>query len=78
MTTETLQCGCIRGQFLCPEAVRLWAAYNTAYKAAERYPLSNTPEIGLLWYAAYNTRAAYNEHFAPGLPDITTDSGLRQ
>ena len=36
------QCGCIRGYFLCPEAIRLWGLYsleynNKNYKRAEHY-----------------------------------------
>ncbi len=29
---ETLPCGCCRGYFLCPEALRLWREYGRAYE----------------------------------------------
>jgi len=37
-----LKCGCVRGYFLCPEAIRLWGLYslehnNKNYKKAEYY-----------------------------------------
>lgn len=45
-----LACGCVRGYFLCLEAVRLWDAANRAYYAGE--------------YDEYETwRAAYDAHF---------------
>jgi hypothetical protein len=31
----TLPCGCIRGEFLCPEAVRLWGQVNHIYEKCE-------------------------------------------
>ena len=37
-----LKCGCIRGYFLCPEAIRLWGLHslehnNKNYKKADYY-----------------------------------------
>lgn len=34
MMGKKLACGCVRGEFLCPEAVALWAKVNRAYRAA--------------------------------------------
>ncbi len=30
-----LKCGCDRGKFLCPEAVRLWNEVNRAYESRD-------------------------------------------
>lgn len=34
MSGQKLACGCVRGEFLCPEAVALWAEVNRAYGAS--------------------------------------------
>jgi hypothetical protein len=32
---KELPCGCVRGEFMCPEAVRLWKRVNEAYEAKD-------------------------------------------
>ena len=53
-----LTCGCIRGQFLCPEAERLWQEVDAAYRVLSRD--FDDEEA----YDEYKDRLAeYNQHF---------------
>jgi hypothetical protein len=54
-TKTTLPCGCIRGEFLCPEAVRLWGQVNHIYEKCE---------LNLAAWKEYDTaRWEYSMHF---------------
>jgi len=56
--SNPLPCGCIRGQFLCTEAVRLWQQVNNAYLAMWQYPDDAAR------YDEYKDRLDdYNQHF---------------
>jgi len=52
-----LPCGCIRGSYLCPEAVRLWDKRTVAYREAEAL---HTPSA---WEAYQQADEAYDDHF---------------
>ena len=44
-----MNCTCIPGHFLCPEAVRLWNEHSAAYQRQD-------------WVAYEETKRAYNKH----------------
>ena len=52
---EELPCGCMIGHFLCPEAERLWAEVNAAYRLVMR-------GVGT-WQQYTEARGAYARHF---------------
>ena len=62
-----LPCGCIPGEFLCPEAERLWREGNLAYahwatknKVADK---AGDPPPDELWHQYIDARLKYDEHF---------------
>jgi hypothetical protein len=59
----TLNCGCVRGRFLCPEAERIWTEYNNLWHLALRCEDRNSAEYSKCWAAVEQTRAAYDAHF---------------
>jgi len=52
---QALPCGCVVGTFLCPEAERLWAEVNAAYRTAMRGAGT--------WEQYEEARVAYARHF---------------
>lgn len=60
-TTKKMECGCVRGHFLCPTAHALWELHNACYKA-------DMPTL-----AAY-FRGKYNDHFAEYTPELEGES----
>jgi hypothetical protein len=55
----TLPCGCIQGEFQCPEAERLWDDVYRAYSMAKQ--IDEAPNHGL-WQIYESSRKAYAEH----------------
>lgn len=55
---NTLPCGCRRGEYLCPEAVRLWNEVNRDYELCYNKPTSD-----YRWDDYDKALEAYNRHF---------------
>jgi hypothetical protein len=55
---EELSCGCIRGEYLCLEAVALWTAVNLAY---EKWRITDGCDD--CWNEYRNTMKKYREHY---------------
>lgn len=58
MMGEKLACGCVRGEFLCPEAEALWAGVNRAYRAAAVADYSDEA-----WEKYERAREGYCRHY---------------
>jgi len=54
---ETFPCGCVRGEFLCPEAVRLWGIVKEKYEESK---------ITGNWRDYEKARQDYEDHFRKG------------
>jgi len=63
--TDRAKCGCVPGEFLCPEAVRLWAEVNV-------YTYRKPGDEKYEQYMA--ARAAYDEHMTKARKEMRCSS----
>ena len=56
-------CGCIIGEYHCPEAERLWRLVNEAYYATTR-SAGDTYQIGMCWAEYERRHQVYGRHMA--------------
>ena len=56
MEIDVMNCGCIMGWYLCPEAARLWRLVGDVYE--------NAQDGTGTWEAYEAARKAYSQHYA--------------
>jgi len=62
--TASLPCGCIPGEYQCPEAQAIWTKVNAAYLGAYSKSVKH-PHWATLWSEYDALRATYTEHVCP-------------